>query len=153
MVIKSFIDTPIGKMVAVVDQNYVHRLTYDDVHPFPEFEEQENALTRLLKKELTLYFTQKRDCFTVPLYNHGTLFQQKAWQALKNIPFGETLSYSQQALRIGNSKAVRAVASANKANKISIIIPCHRVTGKNGIIRGFNAGTQRQKWLLAHESA
>ena len=93
----------------------------------------------------------KRSDFSVPLDTPGTDFQNVVWKALKQIPCGETASYQYQATLIGNPKAVRAVASANGANRISIIIPCHRVIGKDGSLTGYGGGLERKRWLLDHE--
>jgi|GEM_PF-7131003 methylated-DNA-[protein]-cysteine S-methyltransferase len=82
---------------------------------------------------------------------NGTTFQLKSWQVLQTIPFGETISYQEQARRVGNIKAVRAIGGANNANLIPILIPCHRVIGKNGKMVGFGGGIDNKIWLLDHE--
>lgn len=102
----------------------------------------------LLDKQLTEYFSGTRKTFTVPLYTPGTDFQNKVWGALQEIPYGETKSYKDQATIIGNPDAVRAVANANGMNKISILIPCHRVIGSDGKMTGYGGGIWRKKWLL-----
>lgn len=112
----------------------------------------ENEYTRLLKKELSEYFEGTRFDFTIPLHTPGTEFQNQVWNELKNIPFGETRSYQEQAIILKNPKAVRAVASANGHNRIAIVIPCHRVIGKDGSLTGYAGGLDRKKWLLDHES-
>ena len=86
--------------------------------------------------------------FTVTLDMAGTDFQKNVWMSLNQIPFGETRSYKEQAIKIGKPKAVRAVANANGMNKIALIIPCHRVIGSNGALTGYAGGLQRKKWLL-----
>ncbi|GLS24973.1 bifunctional transcriptional activator/DNA repair enzyme AdaA [Marinibactrum halimedae] len=105
-----------------------------------------------IKKELTEYFAGSRTHFTVPLHTPGTEFQQTVWQALQAIPYGHTASYQQQAISIGKPKAVRAVASANGMNRIAIVIPCHRVIGKDGSLTGYAGGLERKRWLLDHEA-
>jgi len=112
----------------------------------------ENEHTKQAKIQLAQYFDGHRKVFDLSLDAPGTPFQQQVWQCLHNIPFGDTASYQQQALRINNPKAVRAVASANGANRIAIIIPCHRVIGKNGSLTGYGGGLARKKWLIEHES-
>lgn len=102
----------------------------------------------LLEQQLKAYFMGELSEFSIPLDLHGTVFQQQAWAALQTIPYGETRSYQQQAIAIGNPKAVRAVANANRNNKISIIIPCHRVIGKNGTMTGYGGGIWRKEYLL-----
>ncbi|MCL4156387.1 UNVERIFIED_CONTAM: hypothetical protein GTU68_053483, partial [Idotea baltica] len=106
-----------------------------------------------LELELKEYFNGYRKKFTVALHTPGTDFQKKAWKALGDIPYGETRSYQQQAIRIDNPTAVRAVASANGFNRISIIIPCHRVIGKDGSLTGYGGGLEKKKWLLDFERA
>lgn len=102
-------------------------------------------------QQLDEYFSGKRKEFTLKLLPEGTNFQRKAWKELQKIPYGETISYSRQAERMGDKKACRAVGGANGKNPISIVIPCHRVVGKDGSLTGFGAGTWRKEWLLNHE--
>lgn len=104
-----------------------------------------------LQTELAEYFEGQRRVFSVPLHTPGTTFQQAVWQALREIPYGETRSYKQQAAYLQQAKAVRAVASANGANRISILIPCHRVIGDNGHLTGYGGGLARKKWVLDFE--
>ena len=104
-----------------------------------------------LEKEVNEYFQAKRKVFTVALHTPGTEFQNSAWKILQEIPYGKTWSYEQQAINLKNQKAVRAVASANGNNRIAIIIPCHRVVGKNGDLTGYAGGLERKKWLLDFE--
>lgn len=104
-----------------------------------------------LKKELNEYFEGKRKEFTVPLYFPGTDFQQAVWEKLQTIPYGETRSYKQQAIVLQKPEAVRAVGNANGMNRISIIIPCHRVIGEDGHLTGYGGGIFRKQWLLDFE--
>lgn len=113
--------------------------------------EGENMHILQLEEELTEYFNGKRRSFTVSLHTPGTAFQNLVWDMLKEIPYGETRSYQQQAIRLGQIKAIRAVASANAHNRIAIIIPCHRVIGKNGSLTGYAGGLERKRALLNHE--
>jgi len=103
------------------------------------------------KKQLDEYFSGKRKVFDVPLFMVGTAFQKSVWEALLQIPYGETASYLAQAKRIGNEKAVRAVASANGANAISIFIPCHRIIGSDGTLTGYAGGLDTKAKLLEME--
>ena len=107
----------------------------------------------LLERQLAEYFVGTRRAFTVPLVTAGTPFQECVWQALQEIPCGETRSYQDQALAIGQPTAVRAVARANGDNRISILIPCHRVIGKDGQLVGYGGGLWRKKYLLDLEAA
>ncbi|MGC9402979.1 methylated-DNA--[protein]-cysteine S-methyltransferase [Vibrio genomosp. F10] len=102
-------------------------------------------------QQLEEYFAKKRTQFSVPVAPKGTPFQQQVWQALEEIPFGETRTYQQLAIDIDNPKAVRAVGMANGKNPISIIIPCHRVIGKNGKLTGYAGGIDAKKALLELE--
>ncbi len=102
-------------------------------------------------QQLNEYFAGKRTHFDLPLHYNGTAFQKQVWNALQEIPYGETRSYEDIAVRIGNPKAVRAVGQANGKNPVMIIIPCHRVIHKNGDITGFACGTDVKKYLLALE--
>ena len=101
--------------------------------------------------ELAEYFAGDRTSFGVPLELEGTDFQLAAWRALADIPYGETRSYAEQAARIGRPSAVRAVGAANARNPVSIVLPCHRVVGSDGDLRGFGGGLAVKAWLLRHE--
>lgn len=101
--------------------------------------------------QLSRYFSGEAIQFTVPIAVKGTPFQQSVWQALTTIPYGETWSYAQLADAIGNPKAVRAVGLANGKNPVSVIVPCHRVIGKNGKLTGYAGGVERKQRLLVIE--
>ncbi|MFZ5486484.1 MAG: methylated-DNA--[protein]-cysteine S-methyltransferase [Pseudomonadota bacterium] len=107
--------------------------------------------TAQLGHELAEYFAGQRRQFALPLDLVGTPFQQRVWQALLAIPYGQTWSYAQQAAHIGQPRATRAVAAANGQNKISIIVPCHRVIGSDGQLTGYGGGLPRKAWLLGLE--
>ncbi|MEL6923809.1 MAG: methylated-DNA--[protein]-cysteine S-methyltransferase [Bacteroidota bacterium] len=111
----------------------------------------ENKHIKQLKGELKEYFNGQRSHFDVALDTPGTDFQQAVWKALLDIPYGTTSSYQQQAIRIERPKAVRAVARANGCNRVAIVIPCHRIIGKNGQLTGYGGGLERKKWLLDFE--
>ncbi len=105
-----------------------------------------------LKQKLERYFSGDSQAFEdTALDPGGTLFQQKVWHSLQKIPHGKTMDYSTLARQAGNPLAVRAAASSNARNPISIIIPCHRVIGKDGSLRGYAGGVDRKRWLLQHE--
>ena len=104
-----------------------------------------------LRKQLDEYFKGKRRNFDIPLDLVGTEFQKRAWLALLKIPYGSTTTYAKQAELLGKPSAVRAVANANGKNKISIILPCHRVIGTNGSLTGYGGGIERKKKLLEFE--
>lgn len=103
--------------------------------------------------QLTEYFNGYRKDFDLKLSFEGTDFQKKVWGELMTIPYGNTVSYKDIAVKIGNEKSVRAVGNANGKNKISIIVPCHRVIGSNGTLTGYAGGLDRKQWLLKHEKS
>ena len=102
--------------------------------------------------QLDEYFAGKRKQFNLKLNPQGTDFQKKVWNALKNIPYGKTLSYLELSKQIGDVRAIRPVANANGKNPLWIIIPCHRVIGSNGSLTGYAGGLSRKQWLLEHEN-
>jgi methylated-DNA-[protein]-cysteine S-methyltransferase len=101
--------------------------------------------------QLTEYFAGERTAFDLPLAPAGTAFQQQAWAALREIPFGATISYGEQAKRLGDANKSRAVGAANGQNPIPIVVPCHRVVGSTGKLTGFAGGLDTKAWLLEHE--
>jgi AraC family transcriptional regulator of adaptative response/methylated-DNA-[protein]-cysteine methyltransferase len=107
-----------------------------------------NEMSALVERELGEYFVGTLREFTVPLVIPGSEFQQRVWECLQGIPYGETRSYAEQARSIGAPAAVRAVARANGDNRISIIIPCHRVVGSDGTLTGYGGGIWRKQYLL-----
>ena len=111
----------------------------------------ENDHTRQAEREIGEYFAGSRLVFNVALDTPGSDFQQSVWRMLQTIPYGQTASYGEQAAKLGKPQAVRAVASANGANRVAIIIPCHRVIGKDGSLTGYGGGLARKQWLLEHE--
>jgi len=106
-----------------------------------------------VQSEIQEYFSGLRKTFSIPLHTPGTEFQQSVWKVLQDIPYGETRSYTQQAIVLGKPKAIRAVGSANGQNRIAIIIPCHRVIAADGSLAGYGGGLQRKKWLLDFEQS
>jgi methylated-DNA-[protein]-cysteine S-methyltransferase len=104
------------------------------------------------ERQLSEYFSGGRTEFDLPLQPDGSEFQKKVWQALREIPFGQTRSYLELAKALGSSKAARAVGAANSKNPLSIIVPCHRVVGADGSLTGFAGGIETKAALLAHES-
>ncbi|WP_026368526.1 methylated-DNA--[protein]-cysteine S-methyltransferase [Aminiphilus circumscriptus] len=102
-------------------------------------------------QELDEYFDGTRRSFSVPLCLAGTPFQRSVWNVLRRIPYGETFSYQDVARAVGNERALRAVGGANNRNPVGILVPCHRVIGKDGRLVGYGGGLWRKEWLLAHE--
>lgn len=159
-IITQSIKTPFGGMLAGATTKGICLLEFTDTNrvemQLPRLEKSFSAnisqgdspLFTQLKDELNEYFTGNLQQFTVPLDTKGTEFQMQAWDALLNIPYGETRSYLEQAHAINKPKAFRAVASANRNNRISIIIPCHRVIAKNGDLAGYGGGLDRKEFLI-----
>jgi len=160
----SKLSTPLGPMYAGASEKGLCFLEFTDRklidHQIEQVQQRMKArfvqaMTPVLtavESQLEEYFNAKRRIFELPLDVNGTPFQIQAWQALQQIPYGETRSYQQQAMHIGNTKAVRAIASANAKNHIAIVIPCHRVIAKNGALAGFGGGVWRKKYLLDLEA-
>jgi len=123
----------------------------DEAPPRSEPPQLEGAILAQAAEELEEYFEGTRRSFEVPLDPVGTAFQQRAWAALRTIPYGETVSYGEQAERLGDRRKARAVGAANGRNPISIIVPCHRVVGATGALTGFAGGLDVKAWLLDHE--
>jgi len=163
MINTTIIETPLGEMVAGATEEGVCLLEFHDRKILPtEFkdlarllettiEEGENKHLNNLRKQLREYFEGKRKEFTIPLIIPGTEFQKAVWMELQNIKFGSTRSYQEQADALKSPDSVRAVANANGMNRISILIPCHRVIGSDGRLVGYGGGLKRKKWLLDHE--
>lgn len=118
------------------------------------FNNEKNKETKLLgeaKKQLLAYFNGNLSSFDLPLDINGSVFENKVWHKLSEIPFGKTISYGEIAILLGDIKFSRAIGAANGRNPIPIIIPCHRVIGKKGNLTGFSGGIWRKRWLLQHE--
>ena len=105
-----------------------------------------------VREQLDAYFAGSLETFDLDLAPHGTEFQLRVWAELARIPFAETISYKELALRLGDGKLVRAVGLANGRNPLSIVIPCHRVIGADGTLVGYGGGLERKRWLLDHEA-
>lgn len=106
-----------------------------------------------LRLQLEQYFSRQRRSFDLPLAPRGSEFQQRVWRELTRIPYGETISYGEQARRLGDLSLSRAVGAANGANPIWLVIPCHRVIGADGSLTGYGGGLPVKRWLLEHEGA
>ena len=119
----------------------------------PPLNDPDNGVLAAAVRQLQAYFDGTRQRFTVPLAPAGTAFQQRVWQALQQIPFGTTITYQELAHRVGSPKGARAAGSANGCNPIAIIIPCHRVLGRDGRLRGYAGGLCIKRRLLQHEGA
>lgn len=164
IILSTTIKTPIGSMYACATNEGICMLEF----PYRKsFLKQVNGLKRLLnadimegeskyfemlKSQLKEYFKNQRKDFEIPLVLSGSAFQLKVWNELRKIPYGERRTYLQQSKNLDSPKAIRAVAAANGANKISILIPCHRVVGSNGSLIGYGGGIRNKQFLLELES-
>ena len=148
------ISSPIGILTLIASDTGLREVVFKNSSPKNESLKTNNDHPILVRaeKELHEYFSGKRKTFSVPLEIEGTNFQKKAWNALLNIPYGETTSYGEQASRIGNKKAVRAIGAANGRNPLPIVIPCHRVIASTGHLHGFGGGLPAKKKLLELEN-
>ena len=150
------IDSPVGVLKLVANDISLIAVLWENETPnrvrlAELIENKQHPILLETQKQLSEYFEGQRKIFNLPLDFEGTEFQQKVWQALLTIPFGETRSYKDIAEQIGNVKAVRAVGAANGKNPISIIAPCHRVVGANGKLVGFAGGLENKDVLLKLE--
>ena len=141
---------PFARMLIAEDAGALVRVDFADVLPAGGID-RETSLLREAARQLNEYFAGRRRVFDLPLRPTGTPFQQKIWQALQTIPYGQTRSYQEIAGQIGNFKACRAVGYANHNNPIAIIIPCHRVIGKSGRLTGYAGGLELKERLLRLE--
>ncbi len=146
----SYLKSPIGQIKLTADGSSVNSILF--VFNDTEMEEENiNSVLTQCKKEFSEYFSGKRKEFEVPISQAGTGFQQRVWNELLKIPYGETVSYNFIAESLGDRKSIRAVGASNGKNQISIIVPCHRVIGSDGSLTGYAGGLWRKKWLLNHE--
>jgi methylated-DNA-[protein]-cysteine S-methyltransferase len=148
------IDSPIGTLTLVADDDVLTEVRFpNDSHDddIDMVDVADHAVLQQAADELGEYFSGTRVDFDVPLDPRGTEFQLAAWSALRTIPYGETVSYGEQAKRLGDPGKARAVGAANGRNPLPIIVPCHRVVGANGHLTGFGGGIETKAWLLDHE--
>lgn len=158
-----WIETPIGPMVAISDEDRLHLLEFNDRKGLPREIERLRARTgaaivhrrtasvSAVAAGLAAYFSGEAPLPALPIGEHGTTFERTVWRALTEIPLGETRSYGEIAVQIGRPSAVRAVARANGANQLALLLPCHRVVGADGTLTGYAGGLWRKRWLLEHE--
>jgi methylated-DNA-[protein]-cysteine S-methyltransferase len=145
----TFIETPLGITKIVGDENGICEISIINE------EDYSTKVPKILKEcvsQLQDYFEGNRINFDFKINPQGTAFQKKVWQELLEIPFGKTISYLDLSKKMGDVKAIRAVAAANGKNKLWIVIPCHRVIGTDGSLTGYAGGLWRKKWLLEHEN-
>ena len=152
------IQTPVGELWLMASRQGLHKLLWKK--ETPEYQtairsmrlEPLHPIIKRAKRQLKEYFSGSRKTFDIPLAPYGTEFQKQVWQELRRIPYGATISYAQQAERLGDKKKARAVGTANSRNPIGIIVPCHRVIAATGGLSGFGGGIEAKKYLLALEA-
>ena len=142
------VDSPLGKITLTEQDGALIALCFTPDAPdrMPE-----TPLLSLAAAQLTEYFSGARHSFDLPLHPQGTAFQQQVWSALRDIPYGQTLSYAQLAARLHRPRACRAVGGANGKNPLPILIPCHRGIGADGGLGGYSCGIEKKRFLLALE--
>lgn len=154
---KTTMKTPIGNLILVATDSKLSLIHFDNSHANNKFKlpdgliEEKNLILEETKKQLSEYFKGQRQTFDLPLEWRGTEFQNAVWKALTKIKYGNTQSYSELAEKVGSPKAVRAVGMTNGRNPIPIVVPCHRVIGKNGKLTGFAGGLEVKDFLLRLE--
>ena len=145
---EAVINSPVGAVKIVENDSIITAIEFTEE---PETTHKLSAVTAFAKQELEQYFDSALRVFTFPFKQNGSEFQQKVWQELFKIPYGQTISYHQLAVNLGDAKSIRAAASANGKNQMAIVVPCHRVIGSNGDLVGYAGGLDKKKWLLQHE--
>lgn len=143
--------SPVGVIKITADEHSVTELIFTDTEE-PLANNKLPAILKQCLQQLDEFFKGDRKEFTIPVNQTGTAFQQKVWKELASVPYGKTVSYLALSKRLGDAKAIRAVAAGNGKNKVSIIVPCHRVVGSDQSLVGYAWGNHRKQWLLAHEA-
>lgn len=152
--------TPLGNMISGFTPQGLVLLSFSDLDAFSlplalkgtDTSFETNQQSKHLQNQLNSYFAGELQSFDIPLDAHGTDFQKRVWNELMNVPYGKTATYKEQTAKLGDPKAIRAVASANGANPIAIVVPCHRIIGSNNSLTGYAGELWRKKELLALES-
>ncbi|MGA9466807.1 MAG: methylated-DNA--[protein]-cysteine S-methyltransferase [Exiguobacterium marinum] len=145
------VETPIGLIEVVGTEKVIQSILFVEREAAQLPEPNVPDVLRQCKEELDDYFRGERMTFTFPIEQVGTSFQRDVWSTLQTIPYAETASYRELAERVKRPAAVRAVGATNGRNKLSIVVPCHRVIGSNGKLTGYAGGLWRKEWLLYHE--
>ena len=146
-----YYDSDIGKIGIAEENSFITNVFFGD--ELKDFTINETPIMKEAHNQIEEYLKGERKYFDLPISPSGTKFQQRVWDALKTIPYGKTVSYKDIAITVGNEKACRAVGMANNRNPISIIIPCHRVIGKNGKLIGYGGGLAIKEYLLRLENS
>jgi len=150
----TWMESPVGKLLLVADDEGLLETAFAEGRSAPVIDPAWGSAGAALHepvRQLQAFFAGELRDFDLPLKPRGTAFQQRVWELLREIPFGETISYGELARRVGNPAASRAVGLANGSNPIAIVIPCHRVIGSNGKLTGYGGGLENKRWLLDFE--
>jgi methylated-DNA-[protein]-cysteine S-methyltransferase len=151
----AYFDSPVGRLLLAGDVDGLALISFPagrrPREPSARWSPDEGVLAEAIE-QLEGYFAGERREFTLPLQPRGTPFQERVWSALRQVPFGATISYGELARRIGQPAAARAVGAANGANPLPIVVPCHRVIGADQTLTGFGGGLATKRYLLAHEA-
>jgi len=150
----TWMESPVGKLLLVADDGGLLEIAFAEGRTAPVIDPawaEGGAALREPVRQLQAFFAGELRDFDLPLKPRGTAFQQRVWKLLREIPFGETISYGELARRLGNPAASRAVGLANGSNPIAIVVPCHRVIGSNGKLTGYGGGLENKRWLLDFE--
>jgi methylated-DNA-[protein]-cysteine S-methyltransferase len=151
----TYYQSPLGLIRISGTANYICELVFVDVIEKPPAEPNKRKYSPIIIQsieQLIQYFHGERRQFDFPVHQEGTTFQKRVWDELIGIPYGKTINYLELSRRLGDSKAIRAAASANGKNNIAIVIPCHRVIGSKNDLVGYAGGIWRKRWLLEHEA-
>ena len=144
--------TPVGVLTLVATGTGLRRVLWADSRPNDVADAPDHAILRLAETELTRYFAGELRRFAVPLDLDGSAFQRRVWTAVAGVPYGQTATYADIARSLGVPRGARAVGSANGRNPVPIVVPCHRLIGSDGALRGFGGGLAVKERLLAHEA-
>lgn len=143
--------SPVGTLQVQCSEKFLKVISFTD-GDVTDTTHTSHKLVQACFRQLDEYFNGRRKVFTLPVNQDGTDFQSRVWELLNRIPYGKTISYNELAKQYGDTRATRAVASANGRNNIAIVVPCHRVIGSDQKLVGYAGGLWRKKWLLEHET-
>ena len=154
-VFSTYYQSPLGLLRISCTENYITEVTFIDAIEKPPSDHHKKKYPPIVIQcieQFIQYFHGERRIFEFPVHQEGTAFQKRVWNELIGIPYGKTISYLELSRRLGDTKAIRAAASANGKNNIAIVVPCHRVIGSKNDLVGYAGGIWRKKWLLQHEA-
>ncbi|MGB5096449.1 MAG: methylated-DNA--[protein]-cysteine S-methyltransferase [Porticoccaceae bacterium] len=151
MIYFATLPSPVGALTIGADDTGITAIAFPGEMPTVQGVANPSPLIREAVRQLRAYFAGRLTNFELPLNAAGTVFQKTVWQALLAVPYGATASYGEIATAVDNPRGARAVGLANGRNPIAIVVPCHRIIGRDGSLTGYGGGLDRKRWLLAHE--